>query len=216
MTLGDHILKFCRTISEHAPVYVKAEPLSAARVSMCFHNVKAVCDERGGAPLYGWLIWEWEKTLLEAEHHAVWQHGETLSDVTPQLSRRAELLFLPDPGRQFDFDTHRRLDNRRMPLRRSADVVEYIALSGKFVAIEDAHTSDGEVYLPPPVAAQMHEISMRLRELEAKLAAWSVSRLGKNDRCWCGSNVKHKFCCMEHSRHSLLQPMPGAGGKPFN
>jgi hypothetical protein len=162
---------------------------------MCFNNVRTVCDRHGGESVYGWVIWEWKDNFLEAEHHAVWSKDGRLFDVTPHRCGGRDVLFLSEPDRAYDFTEHKRVDNVRMALRSDAKVREYLDLSARFVALEEAHSQGCEVVLPPGVHAEQHRISERLRRIEQDLARWSLRRIGRNDTCWCGSGRKFKSCC---------------------
>jgi plasmid stability protein len=90
----------------------------------------------------------------------------------------------------------RRRDNIRAPLRADAAVREYLALAARTVAIEETCSVGAEVDLAPEDCCELDRIRLRMNEIERRLALWSVSRLGRNDACWCGSGRKLKKCCI--------------------
>ena len=194
--VGEHVRAFCSRVSPvHAPVYVGASSLPGTRAGMCFHNVRQLCQSLGGEAEYGWLIWEWQDTYIEAEHHAVWRCGEDRIEVTPRQPHHDQVLFLPDPARAYDFDGRRRVDNVRMPLRSDAAVREYLALAARAVDIEETNSTGDEVVLTAQQAMQLELIQWKKQRIEADLMQWSASRRGRNETCWCGSGRKLKHCC---------------------
>jgi hypothetical protein len=161
------------------------------RAGMCFHNVRDLVAKHGGTAVTGWLIWEWEDTYIEAEHHALWRQNDRMVEVTPRHPHHEHVLFLPDPDRAFDFAGRRRHDNIRQALRSDANVREYITLAARGVAIEELATVSG---LAPEQARTLDDIWLRMRCLESELGAWSLRRQGRNAPCWCGSGRKVKRC----------------------
>ena len=88
---------FCGEVeSGKEPVYVAVDPQANAKENDCFINVERKLTDDGGTCQYGWMIWEWEGVLLEAEFHAIWvsPDGKRL-DVTPKTDHEARILFLP-------------------------------------------------------------------------------------------------------------------------
>ena len=167
---------------------------------MCFQNVRDVCQDRGGRAGYGWLIWEWEGTYIEAEHHAVWLFKGERIDVTARTPHFAEVLFLPDPDRTFDFAGRRRIDNVRLALRSDAAVREYLALASEAFEIEEENSVGSDVVLSAEQAFDLKHIVWRKQLIESELVQWSMARRGRNDACWCGSGRKHKHCCIANPK----------------
>ncbi len=192
---------FCHRVSPNEiPVNVAARRIPGTRAGMCFHNVRRLCETEGGEAEYGWLIWEWEDTYIEAEHHAVWHHDGERFEITPRRPHFAEVLFLPDPVRTFDFAGRRRIDNIRMPLRSDAVVREYLGLAAEAVEIEEANTIGGEVVLNAEQASRLEHVRWKKQMAEAEMVQWSVVRHGRNAACWCGSGRKLKRCCIDHQK----------------
>ena len=53
--------------------YVDVTPIK--EYNHCFQNVIEHIKEYGGEMVLGWLIWQQENILTEAEYHAVWKKG---------------------------------------------------------------------------------------------------------------------------------------------
>ena len=190
------VATLCDRISPgQTPLYVSFAQQGGTKPHMCFENVRTIAAKLGGHAEYGWLIWEWKDNYLEAEHHAVWNRDGKLVDVTPQSPSRARVLFLPEPGRCFDFEGRRRIDNLRVPLRNDAKVREYLHLSARCIEIEELNSSGGDVVLSADAHFERDRIRYRLRTIERGMALWSLNRMGRNDSCWCGSGRKFKSCC---------------------
>lgn len=106
------VKRFCGNISRHEPVYLDYVA-SGLRPSWCHLNVAILVEKFGGTCLPGWIIWV-SSMLIEAEHHAVWHRPDnTLADVTPKVDGEQRILFLPDPGRPYDFRANLGWENKR-------------------------------------------------------------------------------------------------------
>ena len=210
-SIGGHILEFCRDISPGShPVWVETQAVPGMRSGSCFQNVRSLVEHHGGEPEYGWLIWEWRDTLVEAEHHALWRRTDGARvEATPRDPHEDIVLFLPDPERVFDFQTRRRLDNRRQALRSNRAVRTYLKLAARRVEIEEAHKQGVAVSLPPNEHREISETLGAMDRLYDVMASWSIARLGRNDSCLCGSGHKYKHCCLEKPQGSALHPTWG-------
>ena len=135
--IDDSVRTFCFEVaSGNAPIYVQVIPHSGAKQDDCFLNVRKVVRSKGGQIAYGWTIWIWPRVLFDAEHHAVWQKPDgTLVDITPKADREKRILFLPDPGRTYDFETGRRLDNIRKAITDDDDVRAFISYAAQVSVI---------------------------------------------------------------------------------
>jgi hypothetical protein len=190
------VARFCGRIAPSETAFaVPCHSAPHAQPHMCFDNVARQCDLQGGGNICGWIVWEWKDTFLEAEHHAVWDNGTALVDVTPHRPQWRNILFLPDPSTPFDFATRRRLDNHRQRLRDDSAVQEYLAVSARLIALEEANSEFAHVVLTADQAFVAATMRQRLRQLEIQLAEWSMRNTGRNDPCWCGSGAKLKKCC---------------------
>jgi hypothetical protein len=205
------VAQFCASIApSRTGIAVPCRSAPHARPYMCFDNVARQCDLQGGTSVCGWIVWEWKGTFLEAEHHAVWNNGSDLIDVTPHRPQWRNILFLPDPATPFDFATRRRVDNHRQRLRDDGVVQEYLAVSARLIALEEANSDLAHVILTPDQAFEAATMRQRLRQLEIQLAEWSIRHTGRNDPCWCGSGSKLKKCCasVQADTHAKLSPAP--------
>lgn len=157
----------------------------------CYDTVARQVEEQGGRVQYGWAIWEWPHTLVEAEFHAVWESPEgALLDVSPRPDSAEGILFLPDPARTF---AGRAIDNVRHPLRADPRVHEFIAMAEQQFAILNRGERAEQFGL---ISVPMEEIGpVRRRMAELTLEFHHFSPPGRNDACYCGSSRKYKKCC---------------------
>jgi hypothetical protein len=82
------VRELCRHLVPGAiPQLVRVDPPPWAKPNECTENVARVIAEHGGAPTYGWQLWEnLPGVMIEAEFHAVWiVDEEPPLDVTPKL-----------------------------------------------------------------------------------------------------------------------------------
>ncbi|WP_336810110.1 SEC-C domain-containing protein [Bosea sp. MMO-172] len=187
------VLAFCRSINPDAlPVYVSVTPAPEALPSECFNNVAAKVDSDGGAMLYGWLIWEWPRVFIEAEHHAVWEKDGVLSDITPPANGEARFLFLPDPTREYDFIGQR----RRINIKRSHG--EFASVEGWIEAADRIQRTMEACSVGNQISIDRSRLASLAQDLQNSLGAVFVdlARTTKpNDPCFCTSGRKFKKCC---------------------
>ena len=92
-----------KLVAGGAPVTLPRLAPLEARPSDCFETVEQKVADQGGAPCYGWTLWEWPGLFLEAEFYAVWRDpAGALHDITPRPGDSRSVLFLADPARVFD------------------------------------------------------------------------------------------------------------------
>lgn len=195
--LSGAVTHFCAQITKgNLPEFVPCRPDPAAEPHMCFLNVETACAQRGGSSLFGWVIWIWDRTFIEAEHHAVWCQGGQLIDVTPNACGAQQIAFVRDPDAVPDRRLRLRRDNVRQPLRADSLVRQYLELSRRYIEIEELHTDGADVVLPPDAASELSWLSGRLQFIEQQMAKWSIRHLGRNEPCWCRSGRLHKRCCL--------------------
>lgn len=192
-SLNSAILAFCRDINpKDVPAYVPVAPDAAAVRSECFNNVAAKVEIEGGTLVYGWLIWEWPRVFVEAEHHAIWEKDGTLVDITPPINGEQRILFLPDPTQTYDFASQK----RRINIKRNSGVFSsvdgWIAAADRLQqAIEDNSTGN-------QVTLERSYLSALGRDIQDSLAAVFVDlarATRANDPCFCTSGKKFKKCC---------------------
>jgi len=101
---SEDLAKFCGQLAAGgAPVTLPRLAPPEARPTDCFETVVQKVAEQGGAPCYGWTLWEWPGLFLEAEFYAVWRDpAGALHDITPRPGDSRTVLFLADPLRIFD------------------------------------------------------------------------------------------------------------------
>ena len=120
-TLTQELAAFCgELVAGGAPVGLPRLAAADARPLDCFEMVEQRVADHGGAPCYGWALWEWPGLFLEAEFYAVWRDPRgNLHDITPRPGDARDILFLCDPLRIFD---GRRVKTRRRALSRDPAV----------------------------------------------------------------------------------------------
>jgi len=162
----------------------------------CYANVRSRVDESGGKMLIGWAIWQHGYLFIEAEPHAVYEFGEGkgLIDCTPHAmpdgSSCGKILFIPNEGATYDFDSPVLQDNFRVPLVDDQRVLEALRLFAERTRV--MNTVPGvNVVLPPDVSRRVSELDRRASIL---LSQALERRVGRNDPCPCGSGKKYKKC----------------------
>lgn len=186
--ITEDILKLCKQINKNTPIYVPVVPAAGTEINECFGNVEKVVKQRGGIAVNGWVIWKMANILVEAEAHSVWksENGE-LIDVTPHLEHESQILFLPDDKLKYNEEN---IGNIRMALTESKLVKEYIELNNEFFNILQKYKPHEKIYLCD-LPERYFEIQNRLAELNALFK----TKVGRNDKCPCGSGMKYKKCC---------------------
>ncbi|AVT76689.1 hypothetical protein RPPS3_26260 [Rhodopseudomonas palustris] len=112
--LTPKLAAFCATLASSSPLYLPVVPDRNGFYGWCNSGVMEKTRVDGGAPVYGWTIWEWPNVLATAEFHCVWEspNGE-LIDITPKPKDEKTILFVPDRSYNKDFDFDNRPGNRR-------------------------------------------------------------------------------------------------------
>src|SRR5437660_241975 len=102
--IREYVQEFCQEIAPQGePIYLAVTPSDQDVLLDCLVNVERRIAESGGDIQYGWRIWEWVNTLIEAEFHAVWRSPDgNLIDVTPAPHDYKRVLFLPDNGTVYE------------------------------------------------------------------------------------------------------------------
>jgi len=188
--LYPHVIEFCRSLSQEAPVYLEVRPDPVAVINECPSNVRRHIQSDGGDAITGWQIWEWVGLMIEAEFHQVWRSADgELRDVTPKVLPFPRILFVPDPRLTYD---GRQINNIRRALTSDNRVREFIALADRIFAITNSGAlAEFHGLLPPDVARE----SMKLEIEKTRLFdAVMRSEPGRNDLCRCGSGRKYKRC----------------------
>jgi hypothetical protein len=66
--ISEQVRNFCHeVVVEGEPLYLDVTPAQGDVERDCFINVARRIAEEGGAIQYGWRIWEWSNTMIEAE-----------------------------------------------------------------------------------------------------------------------------------------------------
>lgn len=176
----------------NSPILVPVEPMPKVKPDDCFYNVSAHVEANGGEMLYGWAIWIFPRVFIEAEHHAVWKSGDKLIDITPKKDDETQIVFIPDPEREYDFEENQRLDNVRRALsssRATADLLRAYSDRSEFL---ERNSVGLEVRVDPQA---YQNIQMRVMHCFQRVILEIALKIGRNDECLCISGKKFKRCC---------------------
>jgi hypothetical protein len=191
-TISPSIISLCREVyPDHAPTWVPVHPDRDAIMNECFNNVSAKVTREGGAILYGWLIWEWSRVFIEAEHHAVWEKDGTILDITPHLNGEQKVLFLADPGRVYDYQGKKRIVNVKRGLGQFPSVDRWIKAADNLQHTLEEHSVGDEIRIN---RAQLSTLVTNLRNAQGAMLVEIAANTKVNDRCFCNSG-KFKKCC---------------------
>lgn len=172
-TLSPAILSLCDMVSpNHAPIWVPVRADQDAIESECFNNVSAKVTREGGAIVYGWLIWEWSRIFVEAEHHAVWESDGNLLDVTPHVNGEPKVLLLPDPSRVYDYESKKRIVNVKRSLGQFASVDRWIEAADTLQRTMEEHSVGNQIRI------DRTQLSMLMNDLRNTQAAVLVDLAG--------------------------------------
>lgn len=187
-----HVMRLARRVSPtQQPLFVPIATASDGSPNECFASVEAVTATQGGQRVIGWALWEWPHTMIEAELHAIWKSpAGDLLDVTPRSDGESQILFLPDPGRQYSGEY---VDNVRMALRDDALILDFIRISEEIFR----RTRTGRPGVPTRLPTR--EI-VPLALFHGHLTEMLKAGCRDHDPCFCGSGKKYKKC------HALPPP----------
>ncbi|MCC8951694.1 SEC-C domain-containing protein [Bradyrhizobium sp. Arg62] len=187
------VASLCSELSPGRPaVRVPVDPEPDAVIGECFHNVQAKVAKDGGSIAYGWLVWEWPRVFVEAEHHAVWSDERSLIDITPHIHREPSVLFLPDPQRIYDYEGKKRIINVKRSLGLFKSVDGWISASDLLQHTLEQHLKGGKLDIDRDLLKALSEKArMALAVVIVDLA---INTRG-NDACLCSSGKKFKTCC---------------------
>lgn len=180
------VQEFCREINaDNEPIYLDVTPSEQDIVLDCFMNVKRRIAESGGSVQYGWRVWEWANTLIEAEYHAVWRTPDsTLVDITPAPKNFRHTLFLPDSSRAYE---GRQVDNIRKAIYKHPLVDEFIKL---WEAHYEIYNKGERAYMHGAMSVKGEE-ARRLIAIKKRIA--QIQTLLSH--CPCGSLLRLHRCC---------------------
>jgi hypothetical protein len=176
----------------HRPMFVKVASEHDAAQGECFYNVGAKVARSGGEILYGWAIWEWPNVFVEAEHHAVWNNGDELLDVTPPLGGEHRVLFLPDPARAYDFESRKRLPNVTRSLGLIPAAQHWLDATHQLQDFMDSNSNGRLVIFDE---REFRPLIERVERRKAEILVTLAERTRVSDPCFCGSGRRYRKCC---------------------
>ena len=200
-SITHQVLELCKKLdSNQTPVFVPVKPVANSVVDECYYNVACHIQNHGGSIQYGWTIWENHNVIIEGNFHACWRNmvGE-LIDITPKEDGEKEILFLPDTKRVYDGTP---IDNVREILTKDPDLIKGFKLQEEFNRLRIKYNVDGQlsgipvhelkrIGFPVPAGNDAGMVDMTGRHPEIRKGG----KIGRNDRCPCGSGMKFKKCC---------------------
>ncbi|MGB2862426.1 MAG: hypothetical protein WBC05_03795 [Sedimentisphaerales bacterium] len=172
--LTEQILEFCRQLDPSQETsFVPVRPEPYARLTDCFFNVPEKTKRDGGRMQLGWIIWEMEHVLVEAEFHAVWvSHDGVFVDVTPKQDGEISILFHPDTTRSYNREP---VDNIRRAFQDHPVIHEFINLHQeldflkKKYMVRKASPGGYPLRIPPSGQRALIRIQTRLMQLQPML-----------------------------------------------
>lgn len=134
-SIDENIIKFCKTISEFEPFFLKSEPETWSRQSCCDLNVLEYIRENGGKLIAGYKIWYHSPKYIEAERHAVWFKDGSYKDISFNVDGEKSVLFLPD-----EVEKQSSLDDNKKKIRWGKDsvtkhLIDYLGRSEAMIPI---------------------------------------------------------------------------------
>lgn len=184
------IEKLCEEISNKKPIFINVCVEDESELNECFANVEKKIKKNGGMRVLGWVIWQRDNILIQAEAHAVWSDREgNYIDVSPHEYDEKKILFLPDNTMVFN---HKTIKSRRKQLTDSLLVKEFLSLLEQRDNIVDLYSIDEhKINMSAEVYNEYIRIAMRVNEINHIFN----KKVGRNDQCSCGSGIKYKYCC---------------------
>lgn len=191
--------------TDRPPIRVKVNTQGGPKERDCYINVRNKIErEDYGSLLLGWAVWQQSDLFIEAEAHAVFDPGDgrPLVDCTPHKFPDGqpcrEILFIPNEGATYDFNTTDVVDNVRVPLVNDPRVSEALRLFSERVALLNSIPEIG-VNMSPQVSQQLEQLRIRASILLEGVMAdrrptHPFASAGRNDPCPCGSGKKYKKC----------------------
>jgi hypothetical protein len=201
---SDAVRRLCREIGlDVQAIRVRVSAEVGGDALLCFENVRRAIERDGGQMVLGWAIWQHGDLFVEGEWHAVHAPGEGRPwvDRTPRRvagQRVRETLFVPVEGASYDFETTQVTDNVRVALvpdPRVARALDLLAEKAKLL-----NSVPGFGVVPAPIADRIHDVEVAytrllLDALAPPRPSTTAPKQDRNERCACGSGLKHKKCC---------------------
>ncbi|MEN2402318.1 SEC-C domain-containing protein [Flavobacterium sp. MC2016-06] len=175
------------------PVTVPVIPETYSKELQCYYNVEQKIEKDGGKIHYGWNIHQLA-TLIEGEHHAVWENDKgELIDITPNQDRTTEILFCSDEKTTYSGVN---IGNIRMNITDNKMVDDIIL----FYETNDLFWTYGErkdeevVNMPTIIVKMIESFNGVIYQLEQQVKKGD----NHNSLCVCGSGKIYSKC------HSVL------------
>lgn len=178
-----------------SPLYLSLHAEKYAQHGDCYGAVSEKMRRDGGTTQYGWIIWQTDELMIEAEFHAVWKSPEgNLLDITPKVDGESTVLFLPDPVR---IDEGGRIDNIRRALKQDRVIEDFIS------ACERAYKANEKMMFDHTLMVT----SEQARQMKSALMSMLVQNHGQHDRCFCGEGASYLDCHAATIQKILNEPI---------
>ena len=195
-SINEDVLEFCKEIEpSNQPFFIEVEPHEESELQECFSNVQNYIKKFGGILQQGWTIWEISKKYIEAEFHAVWTDGkEKYLDISPKPDREKKILFLKDDKVK---SKNEPVGNIRRVLLDGAEFRTIKIFGERQFEVFKKYWDGSKMMVPLSELANLEKLREKifLSELQKDKLEGKV-KIGKNEKCPCGSGLKYKKCCL--------------------
>ena len=176
--------------------------------NQCWNNVPLVVEKDGGEIVPGRIVWiEESGKWLHLEAHCCWRKPDgTVIDPTPKADKEQVLAFVEEP---LKFEGHL-ISSRYHCFTNEPSVIEHLEWFLQFQAqikeaqvryLEEATPAEQDVYYRRGLTAQRMICPTHSEPVSddsgkgGNPVRQGRQRVGRNERCPCGSGRKFKRCC---------------------
>lgn len=178
--LTENIIEILNNNDIHNLIYIPRQPNDDCEAGNCFTNVEKYVEKLGGNLLMGWAITVRKNLYIECEAHAVWEKTDNqITDITPiDYEDGDQTLFT----HQKDMPVVK-TPSKYLPITQSELVQEYNNLRNQFEQIRCT------------IIGETLEIPKHLMDRIICIDNVFLQKVGRNEKCPCGSGIKYKRCC---------------------
>ena len=195
-SINEDVLEFCKEINPGSePLFIEVIPYEESEYQECFSNVENYIKKFGGKIQQGWTIWEIPKKFIEAEFHAVWvDDNENYIDISPKPDGEKRILFLKDNDKEIIKGP---VDNIRKVLHDTAEFRTMKIFGEKRFEVSKKYWNGSKIMIPEFELIKLEKLKeeILLSEFQKDKLEGKV-KIGRNEKCSCGSGLKYKKCCL--------------------
>lgn len=196
LLINEDVLGFCKEINPNSESsFVEVIPYKESEYQECFSNVENYIKKFGGKIQQGWTIWEIPKKFIEAEFHAVWvDNNENYVDISPKPDGEEIILFLKDDTREI---VNEPVENIRKVLQDMAEFRTMKIFGEKQFEIFKKYWNGSKIVVPRFEMDNLEKLrnEILLSEIQKDKLEGKI-KIGRNEKCPCGSELKYKKCCL--------------------